>query len=189
MWSSLGEHCERMAVLAGRIGEELGLWPDQLEIVRLGSFLHDIGKIAIPDRILLERGPLSAEETALMRTHPLIGDRLLAPFPALQAARPVVRWHHERWDGDGYPDGLAGEQVPLAARIVAVADALEAMSADRVYRPRLSLDEIVTELENGCGRQWDPVVAQIALDLVVAGELRLGVAETAPAAHAAVAAV
>ncbi|MBV8257271.1 MAG: response regulator [Actinobacteria bacterium] len=169
--SSLGGHCERMAVLAVRIGEHLGLWEDELETIRLGAILHDVGKIGIPDRILLKSDPFTLEEAALMRTHPLIGDRLLYPLGALEGVRKVVRSHHERWDGTGYPDGLEGEDIPLAARIVAIADAIEAMSADRHYRRHREPEEIVGELRCGSGGQWDPVLTQLVLEMVEVGEL------------------
>jgi len=115
-------HCERLAALASRLAELSGLSPRAIEIVRLGAILHDVGKIGIPDRVLLKPGLLDGEEVSVVRTHPLIGDRLLEPLDLLAAARPIVRHHHERWDGSGYPDRLSGEEIPLGARIVAVAD-------------------------------------------------------------------
>jgi hypothetical protein len=108
-----------------------------------------------------------------MRSHTEIGDRLLAPFPELEEVRQVVRHHHERWDGDGYPDGLAGDDIPLAARIVSVADAIEAMSVRRSYRDPLSPGAIVGELEKGRGKQWDPIVVDCALELILMGGLLL----------------
>jgi response regulator RpfG family c-di-GMP phosphodiesterase len=170
--TSLQGHGDRLARLAVRLGEDAGLGERELETVRLGAMLHDIGKIGIPDRVLLKPGPLEPDELALMRTHPLIGDRLVAPLDLLQDVRAVVRHHHERWDGLGYPDGLAGEAIPVAARIVAVADAIEAMSATRPYRPTLSRPEIARELERGGGAQWDPRLTELALALVRRGELR-----------------
>jgi cyclic di-GMP phosphodiesterase len=164
-------HCERLAQLAVRLATALGLDPPVVEGVRLGAILHDVGKIGIPDRVLLKRGPFTAEELALMRSHPLIGDRLLEPLDLLQSIRPVVRHHHERWDGSGYPDGLAGEQIPLAARIVAIADAVEAMSASRAYRSPLPQPRIVRELERGRGAQWDPRIVDAVVALIHSGEL------------------
>ncbi len=171
-----GGHTERLALIAMRLGVELDLDRHELEIVRLGAILHDIGKIGIPDRVLLKPGPLDPQEQALMRTHALIGDRLLAPLDPLAAARPVVRHHHERWDGGtgGYPDGLAGDKIPAAARIVALADALEAMSANRPYRQPLVAAQILAELERGRGSQWDPRLVDVVSMLLNTGELRVG---------------
>ena len=164
-------HCERLSLLALTIAERLELPFEEHETVRLGAVLHDVGKIGIPDRVLLKPDPLSEEETALIRAHPLIGDRLLEPLDLLDGVRAVVRHHHERWDGTGYPDGLAGEQIPTAARIVGVADAVEAMSANRPYRKALRRDAIVHELIEGRAAQWDPEPVDVALDLIRTGEL------------------
>jgi cyclic di-GMP phosphodiesterase len=164
-------HCERLSLLALTIAERLELPAEEHETVRLGAVLHDVGKIGIPDRVLLKPDPLSEEEAALIRAHPLIGDRLLEPLDLLDGVRAVVRHHHERWDGAGYPDGLAGEQIPAAARIVGVADAVEAMSANRPYRKALRRDAIVRELTEGRATQWDPAPVDVALDLIRTGEL------------------
>ena len=159
-------HCERLSVLAMRLGLALDLGEEEIETIRLGAVLHDIGKIGIPDRVLLKPSSLTPEETELMRTHTIIGDNLLEPIDLLAVVRPIVRSHHERWDGLGYPDGTAGEEVPLGARIMAVADAVEAMSARRVYREPLSEPEIVRELEQGRGTQWDPALVGLVLKLI-----------------------
>jgi putative nucleotidyltransferase with HDIG domain len=167
-------HCDRLASLAERLGERLGLTRSELDAVSLGALLHDIGKVGIPDSILLKPGALDEGEWAIMRSHADVGDRLLAPFPELADVRKVVRHHHEGWDGSGYPDGLAGDEIPLAARIVAVADAIEAMSIRRPYRDPLTPAAIVEELEKGRGRQWDPAVVDVALELILTGNLLLG---------------
>ena len=159
-------HCERLTVLAMRLGLALRLGEEEIETIRLGALLHDIGKIGIPDRILLKPGKLTPEETELMRTHTIIGDNLLEPIDLLALVRPIVRSHHERWDGLGYPDGLAGEEIPLGARIMAVADSVEAMSARRVYREPLCEPEIVRELERGRGTQWDPILVDLVLKFI-----------------------
>jgi putative two-component system response regulator len=159
-------HCERLTVLAMRLGLALGLDEEEIEAIRLGGVLHDVGKIGIPDRVLLKRGTLTPEENELMRTHTIIGDDLLRPIDLLAAVRPIVRSHHERWDGLGYPDGIGGEEIPLSARIMAVAEAVEAMSAKRVYREPLSEPEIVRELERGRGAQWDPALVDLVLRLI-----------------------
>ena len=171
--ASLHGHCERLAALALRLAELLGLPQQALETIRLGAILHDVGKIGIPDAILLKSSPLSFDELLIMRRHPLIGDRLLAPLDLREGVRHVVRSHHERWDGRGYPDGLAGESIPLPARVIAVADSIEAMAAERPYRQALSLGAIAQELRLGRGTQWDPLVTDAALRLIESGELRL----------------
>lgn len=172
--SGLHGHCERLAALAVRIAERVGMPIRAVETIKLGAVLHDVGKIGIPDRVLLKASPLSDEERALMRTHTLIGDRLLEPLDILAEARAVVRHHHERWDGNGYPDRLEGEEIPLEARIVAVADAVEAMSGPRVYRPALAPEAVVHELQRGRGTQWDPALVDVVLELIRAGELVFG---------------
>ncbi|MEZ5101898.1 MAG: response regulator [Thermoleophilia bacterium] len=173
--SITGGHTERLADIAVKLAGCLGLPDDELESVRLGALLHDVGKIGIPDSILLKEGPLEPSELELMRRHTLIGDWMLEPLDALSAARPAVRHHHERWDGSGYPDGLAGEQIPLAARIVALADAVEAMTAARPYRDALDVDDVLGELSRGRGSQWDPTIVDLvahALELAAGGDDR-----------------
>jgi len=165
-------HCERLGELAVRVATLMGLDPVAVEHVRLGALLHDVGKIGIPDRVLLKNGALTDAEQTLMRTHPVIGDQLLDPLDFLPDVRGIVRHHHERWDGTGYPDGLAGEDIPLAARVVGVADAVEAMSAPRPYRAPLSAHAIVAELRRERGLQWDARAVDIVLDLIESGELR-----------------
>ena len=165
-------HCERLGELAVLIAEDLGLPQAQVDKVRLGAVLHDVGKIGIPDRVLLKNGPFNDDERTLMRTHPLIGERVLEPLDFLPEVQAIVRHHHERWDGGGYPDGLAGNEIPLAARIVSVADSVEAMSAPRPYRAPLSQTALIAELRDGGGRQWDPHVTEAALGLIERGQIR-----------------
>jgi putative two-component system response regulator len=171
--STLRGHCERIAALAVRLADLLGLAPHTIEQIRIGAILHDVGKIAIPEHVLLKPGALDPEEMAIVRTHALIGDTLLEPIELLADARPIVRSHHEHWDGAGYPDGLAGESIPIGARIVAVADAIEVMSSGRVYRGPLASEEVLEELRRCSGSQWDPQVVELVLALVEAGELVL----------------
>jgi putative two-component system response regulator len=166
-------HCERLAALAVRLAGLLGLTADEIETVRLGAILHDVGKIGIPDRVLLKPGPLDDEERRVVETHPEIGDKLLEPLDLLAGARPIVRHHHERWDGGGYPDGLAAQAIPLGARIVAVADAIEVMSARQLYRQPRIPSEIVEELCASRAAQWDPEIVDFALELIESGELEL----------------
>lgn len=171
--SYLHGHCERLASLAVRMGELLGLRPDEVETIRLGAILHDVGKIGIPDRVLLKPGPLDDEERQIVETHPEIGDKLLEPLDLLAAARPIVRHHHERWDGLGYPDRLAGTAIPLGARIVAVADSIEVMTSRQLYRQPRTPDQVVAELHGCRGAQWDPEIVDLALRLIDSGELVL----------------
>jgi len=171
--SYLHGHCERLAALAVRLAELLELSSHDIDEIRLGAILHDIGKIGIPDRVLLKPGPLDEEERAIVETHPVIGDRLLEPLDLLQGARPVVRHHHERWDGNGYPDRLAGEGIPLGARIVSVADSIEVMTSRQLYRAPLTPEGVVEELRRQRGAQWDPHIVDLALGLIESGELEL----------------
>jgi putative two-component system response regulator len=171
--SYLHGHCERIAEVAARIAELKGLSSAEIENVRLGATLHDIGKIGIPDRVLLKPGPLDNEERAIVETHPLIGDKLLEPLELLEAARPVVRHHHERWDGAGYPDRIAADHIPVAARIVAVVDSMEAMTSRSFYRDPLSAEQVIAQLHACRGGQWDPEIVDLTLRLIESGELDL----------------
>jgi putative two-component system response regulator len=172
--SYLHGHCERLASLAVRLAELLELDPDEVETIRLGAILHDVGKIGIPDRVLLKPSALNEEERRIIETHPEIGDKLLEPLDLLAATRPIVRHHHERWDGEGYPDRLAGTNIPLGARIVAVADSIEVMTARQLYRPPRTHLEVVRELRACRAAQWDPQIVDLTLRLIASGELDLG---------------
>jgi diguanylate cyclase (GGDEF)-like protein/putative nucleotidyltransferase with HDIG domain len=156
----LGGHSDGVATLAERTAERLGLEGDELERVRQAARLHDIGKVAIPDAILSKPGVLDVAEWAFMRRHTLIGARIVAEAPALEAVAELVRASHERWDGTGYPDRLRGGEIPLGARIVAVADAFDAMTTVRPYRPARPDSEALEELVRCAGSQFDPVVVQ-----------------------------
>lgn len=131
-----------------------------------GFFLHDIGKVGIPERILCKEGPLSGEEWEVMRTHPTIGAQIVAPIRFLGDAIEVIRHHHERFDGTGYPDRLKGADIPLAARIFAVADSFDAMTSDRPYRDALTLDRALDEIWGGAGTQFDPEVVKVFVDMI-----------------------
>jgi putative two-component system response regulator len=130
-------HCERLARYGTALGAALDLAPADLDALYRGAFLHDIGKIGIPDRVLLKKGRLSASEYEVMKKHPVIGDSLCGTLRSLDAVRPIVRHHHERLDGRGYPDGLCGDQIPLLAHIVSVVDVFDALTTDRPYRTAL----------------------------------------------------
>jgi putative two-component system response regulator len=168
-------HCERLAALAVRMAELLGLPADEVETIRLGAILHDVGKIGIPDRVLLKPSSLDDEERRIIETHPEIGDKLLEPLDLLSGARPIVRHHHERWDGTGYPDRLSTTSIPLGARIVAVADSIEVMSSRQLYRRPRSPEQVVEELHECRGKQWDPDIVDLALALIESGELELSI--------------
>ena len=148
----------------------LGLDDRALKHLELGALLHDIGKIGIPSDILSKPGRLTLDERRLIETHPALGEGIIAPIERLQEVRPIVRHCHERWDGCGYPDGLAGEGIPLESRIILVCDAYHAMTTDRPYRKRLSHPEAVRRLNDGAGTQFDPGVVNTFLDVI--GDLR-----------------
>ena len=131
-------HCERLTDYATLLGRHLDLDPQDLDALSRGAFLHDVGKIGIPDRVLLKPGRLTPEEYALMKRHPVIGDDLCRTVRSFDAVRPIIRHHHERLDGRGYPDGLAGDVIPLLAQIVSVVDVFDALTTDRPYRKALS---------------------------------------------------
>jgi putative two-component system response regulator len=139
-------HCERLARFATALGERLGLADHDLAALYRGGYLHDVGKVAVPDAVLLKQGPLSAEERRVMQRHPVVGDRLCAGLRSLQRVRPIVRHHHERLDGSGYPDGLAGDAIPLAAQIIAVVDIFDAVTTRRPYRRTLAPAEAGEQL-------------------------------------------
>jgi putative two-component system response regulator len=160
-------HAERVGVQARAMGVAFGLDAEDLDIVYRGGVLHDLGKIAIRDAILLKPGPLAPEEFNIMKRHSVEGERICAPLRSTEHYVPIIRHHHERWDGTGYPDGLAGDSIPLGARIVAVADAWDAMVTDRPYRAGLPAEEATRRLRDGAGTQWDERFVRLYLDLLV----------------------
>jgi HD-GYP domain-containing protein (c-di-GMP phosphodiesterase class II) len=151
-------HSERVARMAVRLAKQMDMAPAVQSDLYLGGLLHDVGKIGVRDEVLRKPGPLTPEEEAHVQEHPVIGDRLVCHIKPLQHLRWGVRNHHERWDGRGYPDGLAGEDIPLQARILAVADSCDAMMHTRPYRASLSTNRIEEILRDGAGSQWDPHV-------------------------------
>jgi diguanylate cyclase (GGDEF)-like protein len=159
-------HARWITDLSLRVGGELGLDDRALKHLELAALLHDIGKIGIPSDVLSKPGRLNVEERRLIETHPALGERIIAPIERLQAVRPIVRHCHERWDGRGYPDGIAGEAIPLESRIILVCDAYHAMTTDRPYRKRLSHPEAVRRLNDGAGTQFDPSVVNVCLDVL-----------------------
>jgi len=173
-------HSRETAALARAVGHRLGLEGETLRFLEYGALLHDIGKIGVPGYILNKPGPLDDEEMAIMREHPVIGERIVASVPFLARIRPIVRGEHERWDGGGYPDGLSGEGIPIEARIIHACDAFEAMASDRPYRRARPRHWILGEIRAQAGRQFDPRVAQALLEVVESGEVVVaGTAESA----------
>jgi putative two-component system response regulator len=153
-------HMHRLGRYARALAAEMAWDEDDLERLEFGAILHDIGKIYISDKVLTKTGKLNEEEWAEMRKHPVVGARMIRDIPYLAPAVPLVRHHHERWDGDGYPDGLSGDAIPPGARLLAVADAFDAMTSDRSYRKALSPEQAFSEIQSGAGKQFDPIVVE-----------------------------
>lgn len=153
-------HSERVALIARRIAEDIGWSNEELQNIYLSGLLHDLGKIGVDDRVLRKEGPLDDDEFAQIQQHPLIGFSILKRLKNLHKVLPGVRSHHESYDGRGYPDGLAGEEIPMMARILAVADSYDAMGSDRPYRSGMPLEKIESILSSGAGRQWDTKVVE-----------------------------
>ena len=162
-----GSHSHTVGELAARIAQRMALDHEQVELARLAGSLHDLGKLAIPEEILQKPGPLSAAERLVLKRHPEIGYRMLDSL-GIEPVATWVRHHHERWDGTGYPSGLAGERIPLGARIIFVADAYDAMTTDRTYRAATSHEEAFDELDRCASSQFDPAVVE-ALKAELAG--------------------
>ncbi len=164
-------HSARVTALAEAVARKLGWSEERLASLRLGGPLHDIGKLAVSDEVLRKAGRLDDHELAQIREHPKTGARLILRIAALRDAIPYVLYHHERWDGAGYPSGKAGEEIPLEARVLAVADAFDAMTSDRPYRRALTHEEALAEVERCAGTQFDPQIASIFLELFAVAEL------------------
>jgi putative two-component system response regulator len=163
-------HCERLAAYAVHLGAVLGVAEkDQVALWR-GGFLHDLGKLAVPDSILLKPGPLDSREWKVMEQHPRVGESICSSLRSLTAVLPIIRHHHERWDGAGYPDGLAEEAIPLAARILQVVDIFDALTTARPYRPALPPGEALWILRKQACRGWsDPAVVKVFARIVQHG--------------------
>jgi len=158
---STSGHSQRVSELAGATAAALGVTGEALEEIRIGALLHDIGKIGIPDCVLLKPGRLTDEEFAIVKLHPEIGRRILEGVNGFGPYLGAVEFHHENWDGTGYPSGQAGMQTPLAARIIHVSDAYDAMTSDRPYRPGMSHREAIAILHRYAGTQFDPRVVEL----------------------------
>ena len=160
-------HCDRLSRYAVAVGEGLGLDPEMVRSLRLGGYLHDLGKIAVPDGILLKPGPLDPIEYERIRAHPGAGSDLVLGLRSMELVRPIMRHHHEKWDGSGYPDGLKGEAIPLGARIISVVDVFDALHTDRPYKAALPRSEAVSTLirETDAG-YWDPRIVETFLEIL-----------------------
>ncbi|MDX1609162.1 MAG: response regulator [Halofilum sp. (in: g-proteobacteria)] len=165
--SSTRDHCDRLAHMAVVFGRDLGCSYDELQALRRGGILHDIGKLGVPDAILLKQGPLDAAEWAIMRQHPVIGHQLCSPLLTMRRTLEIIRHHHEQWDGSGYPDGLAGTDIPFLARVFQILDVYDGLSSERPYKPALPRNEVIAVMEQeaaaGC---WDETLVGRFLRIV-----------------------
>jgi len=166
-------HTERVTKLAEKIAEALGWSDDELKWLKIGATLHDIGKIGVPDSILNKPGPLTSDEVEVMRRHPELGCKMLADVPFLEPILPYVLHHHERWDGTGYPEGLAGTEIPIQGRLLAIADTVDAILSNRPYRPANVPEKAIEELNLYRGIQFDPELADVFITLWEAGRIDL----------------
>ena len=155
-----GEHSESVVDLTARVGEALALGSEEISRVRTAALLHDIGKVGVPDEILHKPGPLNDREWEIMRQHPVIGERILRAIPGMGDVARIVRHEHERWDGKGYPDWLAGAEIPVGSRIILACDAYHAMISDRPYRKAMEHADAMAELSGNAGTQFDPEVVE-----------------------------
>jgi diguanylate cyclase (GGDEF)-like protein len=179
------QHLSAVARTARLTTQQLNLPADEVERIQLAAFLHDLGKTALPDSLLNKPGPLSSDEWQFMRTHTLIGERILLAAPSLAHVAELVRSSHERFDGNGYPDGLAGNDIPLGSRIIAVCDAFDAMTRDRPYSAAVTHDQALSELRAGAGTQFDPRVVTALCDLAAADPKQLTLPASSQISHAA----
>jgi diguanylate cyclase (GGDEF)-like protein/putative nucleotidyltransferase with HDIG domain len=162
-------HSKKVNIYAVALAEAIGLSPDEVSALSAAALLHDIGKVGIPDKVLNKKGKLTKEDWETIKAHPKLGANIISNIPRLAPSVNSVLYHHERWDGSGYPEGLKGEEIPLESRILAIADSFEAMTAARPYRPALSLEEVVTELRQGAGLQFDPKLVEVFIGIIEAG--------------------
>jgi HD-GYP domain-containing protein (c-di-GMP phosphodiesterase class II) len=161
-----GHHSARVTDVSLGFGKYLGLTSQELDSLKIAGYLHDIGKIGVRDTILLKPGPLSHEERAIIETHPLIGEKIVEPLGLLPQEKQIILHHHERWNGEGYPDRLAGEAIPPLCRLAALVDVFDALITDRPYRPRFTVPEALMEIESQSGVLFDPHLAQKFLKFI-----------------------
>jgi putative two-component system response regulator len=163
-------HCERLAEYSARLGEHLQLPEEQLIALRRAGVVHDVGKIAVPDAILLKPGRLTAEEWTLIKEHPVVGERICAPLKSFRMVLPIIRHHHEKYDGSGYPDGLRGDTIPVAARVLQIVDVYDALTNERPYKKAFSTaDALQTMKEEVAKGWWDPQIFDQFNQLVTSG--------------------
>jgi putative nucleotidyltransferase with HDIG domain len=161
-----GEHVARVGELTAALAERIGMAKAEVEDVRYAAMLHDVGKLHVPDRILLKPGPLLPDEWELMRQHTVWGAKIMGSSSAFETARAIARWHHEDWDGAGYPDGLRKDAIPLVARIVRLADVFDALRSDRPYKPAWEIERCLEEIQLNAGRQFDPDLVPTFISIV-----------------------
>jgi putative two-component system response regulator len=174
-------HCERLALYSVALGRKLHLPQEQLKALHRGGYLHDVGKIAVPESILNKKAGLTEEESRIIREHPMIGERICRPLKSLKLVLPIIRHHHERWDGSGYPDGLKEGEIPLAARIIQVVDIYDALMTARPYKPKLDSRQVVSimQQESEAG-SCDPSLIEQFIELLQSGETLVGLEKVRP---------
>jgi len=166
-------HCERLADYSARLGEHMGLPVEEIKALRRAGIVHDIGKVAVPDSILLKPSRLSRSEQKILRLHPVVGERICASLKSFQLVLPIIRHHHEKMDGSGYPDGLQGKQIPLTVRILQIVDVYDALSTQRPYKPALSTDAALDVIKNEVKKGWwDPEVLAAFEELIRTDEAK-----------------
>lgn len=165
-------HSRRVAVYSAQIAEKLGMSEEDVQNLRTVALLHDIGKIGVPDSVLNKPARLTEEEFQMMKQHSVVGSEILKDITMIPGVDIGTKYHHERYDGRGYPEGLKGEDIPYIARIIAVADAYDAMTSNRVYRKHLTYEQVIAEFEKGGGTQFDPEIARIMRALIESGEMK-----------------
>jgi len=161
-----GEHVERTVYYATELARALSLSKNEIERIKQASILHDLGKIGISDKILLKNSKLSKDEFEEIKRHPRIGVDIIRPIQFLHGLIPYILYHHERWDGKGYPNGLKGEDIPIGARIIALADVYQALTSDRPYRKAFSKEEAIKIIQEGAGTQFDPAIVNVFLKVL-----------------------
>jgi putative two-component system response regulator len=159
-------HSQRVSSLAEQLARELGVCDDEVEHIRLAGLLHDIGKIGIREAVINKPGPLTPDEYAHIQTHPIISERILLPVTELNGALRMIRHHHENWDGSGYPDCLRAQEIPTGSRILALADAYDAMTSERPYRPPLAPETALAEIRQGTASHFDPTLSQLFVEMI-----------------------
>jgi len=167
-------HSEKVSMWSEIVARKLGLSREEQEKIKLAARLHDIGKISIPDGILNKPAPLTEEEYAEIKKHAALGAGILSNIESLKEVSKIIRHHHEWYNGEGYPDGLTGEEIPLGSRIISVADAYQAMTSDRPYRKAFSKEKAIAELERGAGSQFDPKIVRIFIGILLGERENLG---------------